>query len=273
MGKLEGKVAIVTGGSRGQGQATVELFVKEGAKVAIIDVLDEQGQALVQKLGKATFYQHLDVADEPGWEDLTKKVVEKYGRIDVLVNNAGISGVCGLEDGSKAIIQRFLDVNLIGPYLAMKAVFPYMKKNMKGSIINVSSVSGLRGTCGTGVYDASKWGLRGISKSTAMEGGPFGIRVNSIHPGAINTPMLNPEGLPIETFSDIWSGIALSRVGEPIEVANVSLFLASDDASYVNGAEIAVDGGWTCGVYLMEKPSPSKANIQYAIGNIGVEIK
>ncbi len=258
MGKLDGKVAIITGGSRGQGQATAELFVREGAKVSIVDVRDEEGSALAQKLGESVMYHHLDISDEKGWEELVKSVIERYGHIDVLVNNAALNYYALTEDCTSETFHRLLDVNLVGPFLGMKAVMPHMKEQMSGSIINICSTEGFRGCCGTGAYNATKWGLRGLTKCIAMELGPFGVRVNSLHPGAINTPMLNPDGGPVEQFSELWTGIALSRVGEPEEIAKINLFLASEDASYVTGAEIAADGGWTCGVYIMEKPSPVK---------------
>jgi 3alpha(or 20beta)-hydroxysteroid dehydrogenase len=256
MGKLDNKVAIVTGGSRGMGAATSELFVQEGAKVVIADVLDEDGKALAKKLGAAATYQHLDIADEKAWEQLVKDLAARYGRIDVLVNNAAIYFYALLEETQSDAFRRLLDVNLIGPFLGMKAVIPEMKKRRTGSIINVSSTDGLRGSCGMSAYNASKWGVRGLTKCIALEAGPFGIRINSLHPGAVNTPMLNPAGDPIESLAVRFPGVALSRVADPKEIARVSLFLASDDASYVSGAEVAADGGWTCGVYLLDKPTP-----------------
>jgi 3alpha(or 20beta)-hydroxysteroid dehydrogenase len=256
MGKLDNKVAIITGGSRGMGGATAEPFVKEGAKVVIADVLDAEGSALAQSLGESASYQHLDISDEQAWEQLVKGLVEQYGRIDILVNNAAIYFYATIEDTNNAAFHRLIDVNLIGPFLGMKTVIPFMKKRRTGSIINISSTDGLRGSCGMGAYNASKWAVRGLTKCIAMEVGPFGIRVNSVHPGAVNTPMLNPEGEPLETVNSRFPWVALSRVADPKEIAQANLFLASDDASYVSGAELAVDGAWTCGVYLLDKPTP-----------------
>lgn len=256
MGKLDGKIAVVTGSARGMGSATAGLFVREGARVFITDVLDGEGAAVADQLGESASYHHLDVSDEKAWEELVKTIAAQYDHIDVLVNNAAIYFYALIEDTKSESFRRLLDVNLIGPYLGMKAVLPVMKKNRKGSIINVSSTDGLRGSCGMGAYNASKWGLRGYTKCIAMEAGPFGIRVNSIHPGTVNTPMLNPTEEPLTEVNKRFPGVALSRVAEPDEIAAVSLFLASDDASYISGAEIAVDGGWTCGVYLVDKPAP-----------------
>lgn len=256
MGKIDGRVAIITGGARGMGSATAEMFVREGARVFITDVLDDEGAAVAKRLGNAASYHHLDVSNEKDWEKLIETISGQYDHIDVLVNNAATYFYALIEDTKNDAFRRLLDINLIGPYLGMKAVMPIMKKKRKGSIINVSSTDGLRGSCGMGAYNASKWGLRGYTKCIAMEAGPFGIRVNTIHPGAINTPMLNPGNDAIDTVNKRFPGISLSRVGDPGEVAALSLFLASDDASYISGAEIAVDGGWTCGVYLVDKPGP-----------------
>lgn len=260
MGKLDGKVAIITGGSRGMGRATAEVFIQEGAKVVIADVLDAEGAELALTLGGNASYRHLDVSDAQAWEDLAKSTMDKHGRIDILVNNAAIYFYATIEETKNEEFRRLLDINLVGPYLGMKAVIPFMKKNRAGSIINVSSTDGLRGSCGMGSYNASKWGVRGLSKCIAMEVGPFGIRVNSLHPGTVDTPMLNVEGKTRDAlnaeFGQRFPGVALSRVGDPSEIARASLFLASDDASYVSGAELAVDGAWTCGVYLLDKPAP-----------------
>jgi 3alpha(or 20beta)-hydroxysteroid dehydrogenase len=260
MGRLDRKVAIITGGARGIGGAMAEAFVEEGATVIIADILEAEGKALSGRLGAHASYMHLDVCDEKAWENFSRSVVDKHERIDILVNNAAIFFYALIEDAEIKDVQRLFNINLMGPYLGMKAVIPYMKKSRSGAIINVSSTDGLRGSCGMGAYNASKWGLRGLTKCIAMEVGPFGIRINSIHPGATDTPMNNPDGVPFEQINKElmtrMSGIALSRISRPMEVARAAVFLASDDASYVSGAELAVDGAWTCGVYLLEKPSP-----------------
>ncbi|ABB32453.1 oxidoreductase, short-chain dehydrogenase/reductase family [Geobacter metallireducens GS-15] len=261
MGKLAGKVAIITGGSRGMGRATVEVFTKEGARVIIADVLDAEGTALAQEMGDGAIYRHLDVSDERGWGDVARSAIDSFGRIDILVNNAAIFLYALIDETRSEAFRRLLDINVIGPYLGMKTVIPIMKKQRSGSIVNVSSTDGLRGSCGMGAYNASKWGVRGLTKCVAMEVGPFGIRVNSLHPGTVDTPMFNPHGLDRDalnaSFGKQFPGVSLSRVGDPSEIARASLFLASDDASYVSGAELAVDGAWTCGVYLQEKPEPN----------------
>ncbi len=260
MGKLAGKVAIVTGGSRGMGRATAEVFMAEGAQVVVADLLDAEGEALARSQGGSLAYRHLDVANEQGWRSLVAETLESYGRIDILVNNAATYFYAPLEETECKAFRRLLDVNLVGPFLGMQAVLPVMKQQRSGAIVNVSSTDGLRGSCGMGAYNASKWGLRGLTKCVAMEAGPFGVRVNSLHPGTVDTPMFNPDGLSREElnacFDGRFPGIALSRVGDPGEIARASLFLASDDASYVSGAELAVDGAWTCGVYLLDKPQP-----------------
>ncbi len=256
MGRLDQKVAIVTGGAQGLGGAISELFVQEGGTVVIVDILYDAGNALAHRLGDSALYQHLDVTDEAGWKQLAQETFDRYGSIDVLVNNAAIYSYALLEDTPKETFQKTLDVNVTGPFIAMQAVVPYMKQKKAGAIVNVSSTDGLRGSCCMSAYNASKWALRGLTKCIAMEVGPFGIRVNSIHPGAMNTQMFNPDGDPDEVINERFQGIALSRVSDPMEVARAILFLASDEASYVSGAELTADGAWSCGVYLLEKPSP-----------------
>lgn len=226
MGKLDGKIAIITGGACGMGRATAEVFVREGAQVVIADLLDEEGTALANSLGSNASYIHLDVADERGWEQLVKATTEHEGRIDILVNNAGIFWGAAIENTPNEMFHRVLETNLIGPYLGMKTILPLMKKQRLGSIINISSTEGLRGTCEMGAYNAGKWGLRGLSKCVAMEAGPFGVRVNSIHPGTIDTPMLRQgphwaehvaaDGIDPsrEDMDDnIFPGITLGRMG------------------------------------------------------------
>lgn len=261
MGRLDGKVAIITGGARGMGQTTATLFTEEGGKVVIGDVLDAEGEALAQTLGSSAVYHHLDVSDETDWKTLIEMTMETYGRIDILVNNAAIYFYATIEETENDAFRRLLDVNVMGPFLGMKTVIPFMKQNQSGSIVNVSSTDGLRGSCGMGAYNTSKWGVRGLTKCIAMEVGPFGIRVNSIHPGTVDTPMFNPDNQTRAeldaTFAQNFPGIALGRVGDPLEIAQATLFLASDEAAYVSGAELAVDGAWTCGIYLLDKPGPT----------------
>jgi len=249
MARLDGKVAIITGGARGMGAATVRLFVEAGAKVAIADVLDEPGMALAAELGDAARYYHLDVTNEASWADTTGRVEAELGAIDVLVNNAGVLLFRSLLQTSLDDYRRVLDVNLVGEFLGIKAVAPGMIARGKGSIVNISSVDGMKGANGLAAYASSKWGVRGLTKVAAMELGHRGVRVNSVHPGGVDTAMTNYEGTPREQVSERFQHIPLQRIGGPEEVARATLFLASDDSSYMAGAELVVDGGMTTGQY------------------------
>ncbi|WP_327754902.1 glucose 1-dehydrogenase (plasmid) [Sphingobium sp. SJ10-10] len=246
---LEGRVAIVTGGARGQGAATARLFVENGARVVIADVRDEEGHALASELGDAAQFVHLDVTDESNWQNLVTATTERWGHIDILVNNAAILLVSALNDVKKAEFSRLLEVNVLGAWLGMKTVSPVMIDRKRGSIINVCSTAALWGMHGTGAYLTSKWALRGMSKTAAMELGWQGVRVNAIFPGGVNTPFANPDGAGEDDMNQYFKGQPIQRIGRPDEIAQTTLFLASDKASYVCGAEIAVDGGMTLGVY------------------------
>jgi 3alpha(or 20beta)-hydroxysteroid dehydrogenase len=249
MGKLQGKVAIITGGARGQGEATSRLFVAEGAKVAIADLLDDAGAALANDLGDAArFYRH-DVTDAVAWTELVAAAERDLGPVDILVNNAGVLLFKTLLETSQEDYERVLRVNLVGQFLGIKAVAPAMIGRGKGAIVNISSVDGMKGANGLTAYCSSKWGLRGLTRVAALELGHRGIRVNSVHPGGIDTAMTNAEELDRSEVDKRFGNIALQRVGAPEEVARVSLFLASDDASYLAGTEIVVDGGMVAGQY------------------------
>jgi 3alpha(or 20beta)-hydroxysteroid dehydrogenase len=165
------------------------------------------------------------------------------------VNNAGILRFAALLDTSLTDFQRVLNVNLVGCFLGMRTIAPLMMKQGRGSIVNISSIDGMKGANSIGAYAASKWGVRGITKVAALEFGHKGVRVNSVHPGGVDTPMGNPQGVGLEELNKLYTNVPLQRVGQPSEVANASLFLASDEASYINGAELTVDGGWTAGHY------------------------
>lgn len=254
MARLEGKVAIVTGGARGMGAATVTLFAREGAKVVIADVLAQEGEALARELGAAAVFEKLDVGEEPNWREVVERTLARWGRIDVLVNNAAVITFGEITETDVADLERILRINLVGAFLGMKTVGKAMKAQKSGSIVNISSVDGMRGSNGVGCYAASKWGLRGLTKVAALEFGHHGVRVNSVHPGGINTVMGNPLGLPSSEINKTFAAVPLQRVGEPEEIAQVSLFLASDDASYVCGAELTADGGWLAGGYLPMLP-------------------
>ena len=249
MKRLEGKVAIVTGGSRGMGEQTVRLFAREGAKVVIADRLQEEGEILAEALGEVVIFQQTDISKESDWLTLLETTQKSFGPPDILVNNAAIQRFFSILDCGVDDFRKVLDVNLVGTFLGLKIVGGAMVRAKKGSIINVSSIDGMRGANGYASYSSSKWGVRGLSKVAAMEFGPNGVRVNSIHPGGVLTVMGNPVGAEVEDIDKGFAAVPLQRSGRPEEIANVSLFLASDEASYICGAEIAIDGGWTAGIY------------------------
>jgi 3alpha(or 20beta)-hydroxysteroid dehydrogenase len=246
MERLKGKVAIVTGAARGQGAATAKLFLENGATVILTDIRSDDAHSLMSELpSQQTRCHRLDVADEQSWALVVNETVREFKRIDVLVNNAGIVHLAPFLQTTKTDLERLLSVNLFGPFLGMRAVLPHMLTRGAGSIINISSISGLTGMAGMSAYSASKWGLRGITRSAAYEFAARGVRVNSIHPGAIDTPMVNPHGNLDSRAAARQQRIPIGRLGMPSEIAQATLFLASDDASYISGAEIVVDGGWT----------------------------
>lgn len=255
MFKLDGKVAIVTGAARGQGAATARLMAHRGALVVLTDLLDKEGEAVAREIGGEAKFKMHDVSREDHWKAIVEEVIAEFGRIDIVVNNAAVSaGRTPIMDLTRDQFAKVLDVNLIGPFLGMQAAIPHMVRAGRGAIINVASVNALRGTCFTGAYDASKWGLRGLTKSAAVELAPTGVRINAVYPGAIDTPMLNPNGGDTADVVDAFQ-IGFGRTGLPEEVAAATLFLASEEASYVHGAELTVDGGWSAGVYLSGIPA------------------
>jgi len=249
MGRLANKVAIISGGARGMGAATARLFVAEGARVAIADLLEDAGAALARDLGDAARFYRLDVTDEKSWAGLVEQVGADLGPPDILVNNAGILHFATLLDTSLADYERVLRVNLVGEFLGIKAVAPGMIARGGGSIVNISSVDGMKGANGLAAYASSKWGVRGLTRVAALELGHRGVRVNSVHPGGVDTIMTNHDGSTRDKVNERFGNIPLQRVGAPEEVARATLFLASDDASYLAGAEIAVDGGMMAGQY------------------------
>jgi 3alpha(or 20beta)-hydroxysteroid dehydrogenase len=254
MPRLDGKVAIITGGARGMGAATSRVFVEAGAKVAIADVLDAEGAALAVELGDAARFYHLDVTSEAAWAELVVKVEADLGAIDVLVNNAGILMFKSLLQTTLDDYRRVLDVNLVGEFLGIKAVAPGMIARGKGAIVNISSVDGMKGANGLGAYASSKWGVRGLTRVAAMELGHRGIRVNSVHPGGVDTAMTNFEELPRDEVSQRFLDVPLRRIADPEEIARATLFLASDEASYMVGSEVVVDGGMIAGNYYPNFP-------------------
>ena len=236
MGRLEGKVAVITGGARGQGAAEAEMFRDEGAEVVITDVLDDEGGRTAAALGIE--FLHHDVSSALAWEAVVKDVVSHHGRIDALVNNAGILRGARLVNTSDDVWDQTVAINQTGVFYGMRAVAPIMIEQGSGSIVNISSVAGLEATFASMAYGATKWAVRGMTKIAALELGRHNIRVNSIHPGLINTDMTS------EFDKDrMVRAIPLGREAEPSEVAAVALFLISDDASYCSGQEFTVDGG------------------------------
>ncbi|MFF2087498.1 glucose 1-dehydrogenase [Nocardia sp. NPDC058176] len=241
MGRLTGKVAVISGGARGMGAAHARRFVAEGASVVLGDVLDDEGAVVAKELGAAAIYRHLDVREPEQWSAVVAAAVEEFGGLHVLVNNAGIVNGNLLVDFALAEWQRIIDINLTGTFLGMQAAVPAMKAAGGGSIVNISSVEGMRGSPGLHGYTATKFAVRGLTKSAALELAPQGIRVNSVHPGLISTPMT--EGIPADFLQ-----IPLARAAEPDEVSALVAYLASDESSYSTGAEFVVDGGLTVGV-------------------------
>jgi len=236
------------------GSATARLFAEEGARVIIADVLDREGEELARQLKGPAVFAHHDVTDEESWQKIVSDTEAQFGKIDVLVNNAGILLFKSIADTEKEEFERVLGVNLVGAFLGIKTVGSRMAAHKKGSIINVSSVDGMKGANGLAAYCSSKWGIRGLTRVAAMELGHRGVRVNSVHPGGINTIMSNPTFAPREAVDKRYTHVPLQRIGDPEEVARATLFLASDDASYLCGAEIAVDGGMLVGHYYQGLP-------------------
>lgn len=246
MGRLDGKVAIITGAARGQGEAEARLFASEGAKVVLGDVLDDDGEQVAASIGENARYVHLDVSQEADWAAAVE-VATGMGSLKALVNNAAIIRPAAIEETSLDDYMEVINVNQVGTFLGMKAVLEPMKMGGGGSIVNISSIDGLQSKNGLISYSASKFAIRGMTKTAAIEWGRFDIRVNSIHPGGVNTPMGNPTSDP-RAEKEPYTYQAIPRIGEPIEIAYAALFLASDEASYISGAELSVDGGWRAGL-------------------------
>jgi 3alpha(or 20beta)-hydroxysteroid dehydrogenase len=247
LGRLDGKVAIVTGAARGQGAAEARLFVEEGATVVLTDLLDDLGCPAADELGERALYVHHDVGNEGDWDRVVAMTVERFGRLDVLVNNAAILHLAALEDTSTADFERVLRVNLVGPFLGMRACIPAMRESGGGSIVNVSSVDGIVGMNGVAAYCSSKFGVRGLTRVGALELGKYGIRVNTLHPGGVDTPMGAPPEATATEKDAFFVHHPIPRVGQPRELAYVALFLASDESSYCTGAEFVADGGQITG--------------------------
>ena len=254
MNELAGRVAIVTGAAQGVGRAIADSFVRAGARVVVADVADDPGRAAAESLEGAVF-AHLDVGSPSDWADVVQFARSSFGSVDILVNNAGVIHHASLVDTSLDEYERVIRVNQIGPFLGMQSVVPAMREAGGGSIINISSVRGLCGANGLTAYVATKFALRGMTKVAALELGRFGIRVNSIHPGAVAT-----EGVLGSAIADLavidggFAELPISRIGRPADVASMAVFLAGDASSYCTGSEFTVDGGASAGVRRPNSP-------------------
>jgi 3alpha(or 20beta)-hydroxysteroid dehydrogenase len=238
-GRIDGKIALITGGARGQGRQEAQRFAAEGATVFITDVLDEVGVATANELGDAVTFLHHDVTNEDDWTAVIAGIMELHGRIDVLVNNAGIFSMTPALDTSIEAWNQMVAINQTGVFLGIRDVGRIMCEQGSGSIINISSIAGLAGVGRAHAYAATKWAVRGMSKSAALEFAAHGVRVNSVHPGIIDTDMLREFGGNLEAITE---SIPMGRTASADEVANVVLFLASEEASYCSGHEFVVDG-------------------------------
>ena len=249
MGKLDGQVALISGGARGQGEAQARLFAREGAAVALGDLLEEDGHRVAESIndsGGQAMFQKLDVTEASSWQSMVDETLAQFGRIDIVINNAGIARVKLIEDST---LQDYLDVilvNQLGVWLGMKTAIPALKEAGGGCIINTSSTAGLEGYSGLGAYVSSKFAVRGMTKTAALELGPYNIRVNSVHPGPIDTPMIRDPQISRRDTADVSFNGPIPRVGHVDEVAKMMLFIAAD-ATYSTGAEFVIDGGVTAG--------------------------
>jgi 3alpha(or 20beta)-hydroxysteroid dehydrogenase len=240
MGRVSGKVGIVSGAARGMGAAMAKRLVEEGAQVVLGDVLDEEGAATAVALGDNARFVHLDVTKPDEWDAAVALAVSEFGRLDILVNNAGIMNHAPIDEYTLEQWNTVLAINLTGPFNGTKAAIPALKESGSGSIINISSTAGLKGVGSFPGYTTAKFGIRGLTKATAVDLGRYNIRANSVHPGNVKTPMT--DGHDIDQ-----SGVPLGRLGEAVELANIVLFLASDESSFSTGAEFLADGGEMAG--------------------------
>lgn len=253
-GRLDGKVALISGAARGQGEAEARQFVAEGAKVVIGDVLEAEGEAVAHDLGDDAVFVKLDVTSEPAWQEAVASTVDAFGGLHVLVNNAGVLGAfTPIVDSTVERFMKVLSINLVGTFLGIKVAAPYIRDSGGGSIINLSSTAGMWGVPFAVDYTASKFGVRGITKVAALELGRDGIRVNSVHPGGVDTPMTAVFAGHAE--SDYYKHLPAGRIGTAEDISNLVLFLASDESSYCTGTEFVIDGGMQAGdLQLMAPP-------------------
>jgi 3alpha(or 20beta)-hydroxysteroid dehydrogenase len=257
MGRLDGKVALISGAARGMGNAEARLFAAEGARVVVTDIVDDEGKTLAGEIGGSALFQHLDVTSEEEWNAAVSAATAAFGRLDILVNNAGIVIPSPMRDLLLEHYRAVTEVNQTGVFLGMKAATPAMEASGGGSIINISSIDGIIAMDMVFAYVASKFAVRGMTKAAAIELAPVGIRVNSIHPGFVHTQLgnLNP-GDDTRQLLDDYSArrVPLGRTGEPEDIAPLALFLASDESAYCTGSEFVADGGILAG-----EPAPRGA--------------
>lgn len=246
MERLSGKVALISGAAQGMGASHARAIVEHGGSVVIGDVNDEAGQALAASLGDRATFAHLDVRNNDDWAEAVQLAESQFGVLNVLVNNAGILKISPIEETSDDDWQAVLDINLTGVFKGIRAAAPALTSANGASIVNISSTAGLKAFPGTPAYNTAKWALRGLTKTAALELASRGVRVNSIHPGNVYTPMI--DGL-YENFNHV----AQNRAGEPHEISNLVVFLASDESSYSTGAEFVADGGETAGIPDLSK--------------------
>ena len=245
MSRFDDKTVIVTGGARGMGANHVRGFAAEGAAVIIADVLEDDGKALAAEVGAQVAFAHLDVTSEDGWAETVALAERTFGPVDVLVNNAGILSFASIEESNQQAWRRVIDVNLTGQYLGIRAVIASMRDAGGGAIVNISSAGAMTGAAHSSAYISSKWAVRGLTRSAALELGRDGIRVNSVHPGYTATPMMSDylDAYPKELY-------AIPRPAEPSDITPIVLFVASRDAGFATGSEFVVDGGWLLGPAL-----------------------
>lgn len=241
MERLTGKVALLSGAAGGMGASHARAIVQHGGSVVIGDVDDKRGQALAESLGSRARYVHLDVRSSSDWENAASVAEREFGALNVLVNNAGVLRPSGIEECTDEEWDLVLGINLTGAFKGIRACVPALKRSAPSSVVNVSSTAGLKGFSAFSAYVTSKWGLRGLTKNTALELAPHGIRVNSVHPGNVQTPMI--DGLYMN-----YDHVAQGRAGDPQEISNLVMFLASDESSFSTGSEFVADGGETAGL-------------------------
>lgn len=239
--RLDGKVALVTGGTGGMGVSHARAIAREGGRVVLADLDDARGRDVVADLGDAASFVRLDVTSTPEWAAAIAHIEGRHGRLDVLVNNAGIVDFAPIDKYEDAAWDRIIAINLTGAFKGIRAATPLLAAAGSASIVNISSTAGLRGFARVAGYNASKFGLRGLTKSAAMELASRGIRVNSVHPGNIETPM-------IDGFFDGFPHVPMHRAGRPEEISELVVYLASDESSFATGAEFVIDGGETAGL-------------------------